>query len=263
MVMRFSVNLDDFRGPLDLLLYLVRKHELDDRRHSARPHHRPVSRIHRGARADRRRRRRRLPRHGQHADRDQVADGAARRGRGRRRSSKTRAASWSAGCSNTSSTATPPACSKNAAANGASASRGWPATSPRGRSSRTSSRSTKSSCGTWSARSAACSKRSSPPTGPTHIRYDDTPIHVFMQRIDARLRSEGRVRVRRLLRRGGPQVDADRHVPGRAGTDAVPTRQAAQPERVRRNLARSRRRRRCRPSSRWSTNTSMVRRRAG
>jgi segregation and condensation protein A len=30
-------------------------------------------------------------------------------------------------------------------------------------------------------------------TGPTYIRYDDTPIHVFMQRIDARLRSEGRV----------------------------------------------------------------------
>jgi segregation and condensation protein A len=29
--------------------------------------------------------------------------------------------------------------------------------------------------------------------GPTHIRYDDTPIHVFMQRIDARLRTEGRV----------------------------------------------------------------------
>ena len=27
--MRFSVQLDDFRGPLDLLLYLVRKHELD------------------------------------------------------------------------------------------------------------------------------------------------------------------------------------------------------------------------------------------
>lgn len=30
-------------------------------------------------------------------------------------------------------------------------------------------------------------------TGPTHIRYDDTPIHVFMQQIDARLRTEGRV----------------------------------------------------------------------
>lgn len=30
-------------------------------------------------------------------------------------------------------------------------------------------------------------------SGPTHIRYDDTPIHVFMQRIDARLRTEGRV----------------------------------------------------------------------
>ena len=27
--MRFSVQLDVFRGPLDLLLYLVRKHELD------------------------------------------------------------------------------------------------------------------------------------------------------------------------------------------------------------------------------------------
>ncbi len=30
-------------------------------------------------------------------------------------------------------------------------------------------------------------------SGPTHIRYDDTPIHIFMQRIDARLRSESRV----------------------------------------------------------------------
>ena len=30
-------------------------------------------------------------------------------------------------------------------------------------------------------------------TGPTHIRYDDTPIHVFMQRIDSRLRHEGRL----------------------------------------------------------------------
>jgi segregation and condensation protein A len=29
--------------------------------------------------------------------------------------------------------------------------------------------------------------------GPENIRYDDTPIHVFMQRIDARLRREGRV----------------------------------------------------------------------
>jgi segregation and condensation protein A len=28
--------------------------------------------------------------------------------------------------------------------------------------------------------------------GPEHIRYDDTPIHVYMQRIDGRLRREGR-----------------------------------------------------------------------
>ena len=29
--------------------------------------------------------------------------------------------------------------------------------------------------------------------GPESIRYDDTPIHVHMQRIDERLRREGRV----------------------------------------------------------------------
>jgi segregation and condensation protein A len=29
--------------------------------------------------------------------------------------------------------------------------------------------------------------------GPEHIRYDETPIHVYMQRIDERLRSEGRM----------------------------------------------------------------------
>ena len=29
--------------------------------------------------------------------------------------------------------------------------------------------------------------------GPESIRYDDTPIHVYMQRIDARLRQDGRV----------------------------------------------------------------------
>ncbi|MCC7474368.1 MAG: segregation/condensation protein A [Pirellulales bacterium] len=29
--------------------------------------------------------------------------------------------------------------------------------------------------------------------GPESIRYDDTPIHVYMQRIDSRLRQEGRV----------------------------------------------------------------------
>jgi len=29
--------------------------------------------------------------------------------------------------------------------------------------------------------------------GPEHIRYDDTPIHVFMRRIDARLRHEGQL----------------------------------------------------------------------
>jgi segregation and condensation protein A len=31
------------------------------------------------------------------------------------------------------------------------------------------------------------------PAGPENIRYDETPIHVYMQRIDGRLRQEGRV----------------------------------------------------------------------
>ena len=31
------------------------------------------------------------------------------------------------------------------------------------------------------------------PAGPENIRYDETPIHVYMQRIDGRLRREGRV----------------------------------------------------------------------
>ena len=36
-------------------------------------------------------------------------------------------------------------------------------------------------------------KEKSTVPGPERIRYDDTPIHVFMRRIDARLRLEGRV----------------------------------------------------------------------
>ncbi len=38
-----------------------------------------------------------------------------------------------------------------------------------------------------------CSKASSQCAGPENIRYDDTPIHVYMQRIDERVRRDGRV----------------------------------------------------------------------
>ena len=41
--------------------------------------------------------------------------------------------------------------------------------------------------------------------GPESIRYDETPIHVYMQRIDERLRRDGRVAFTDVLRIGRPQ----------------------------------------------------------
>ena len=53
--MQFRVDLDIFRGPLDLLLYLVRKHELDVTDIRDLADHRAVSGIHRHLGTDRRR----------------------------------------------------------------------------------------------------------------------------------------------------------------------------------------------------------------
>ena len=41
----YKVELPEFEGPLDLLLHLVKKHELDDPRHPDRVHHRSVPEI--------------------------------------------------------------------------------------------------------------------------------------------------------------------------------------------------------------------------
>ena len=147
--MNFRVELDLFRGPLDLLLYLVRKHELDvvDIRIAAvtEQYLEYIAVL-------------------EQIDVDAVGDfldmastlieiksrmRAARRGGSASTSSKIRGRSWSAGCWNTSNTATRPACSKSGAASGASAFRGWPTTCPRGSVAPTSSRSRKSSCGIW------------------------------------------------------------------------------------------------------------------
>ena len=84
--------------------------------------------------------------------------------------------------------------------------------------------------------------------GPENIRYDDTPIHVFMQRIDERLRQRRAGGVRGVLRRRGSQVDADRHVPGGAAIDAASARAG-------------RRRRSCSTRSGWSRGASRCRRR--
>ena len=81
------------------------------------------------------------------------------------------------------------------------------------------SRSRRSSCGTWSARSAASCARPTP-RRPSSIVYDDTPIHVYMSRIHARLLERGPARLPRPVRAGHAQIDAGRHLPGRPGAGA-------------------------------------------
>ena len=74
--------------------------------------------------------------------------------------------------------------------------------------------------------------------GPESIRYDETPIHVYMQRIDERLAPRGPIVVHGLLRVDGPQVEARRHVPGGAGVGAASARPRSAAGTVRRDLAR-------------------------
>ncbi len=83
------------------------------------------------------------------------------------------------------------------------------------------SRSTKSSCGTWSARSAA-SCATAELSQPSNIVYDDTPIHVYMTRIQARLQEAGPAGLQRPVRAGHAQVDDGGDLSGRAGTGAAP-----------------------------------------
>ena len=53
---------------------------------------------------------------------------------------------------------------------------------------------------------------------PSSIVYDDTPIHVYMGRIHARLLEKGRLSLPRPVRAEHAQIDAGRHLPGHLGT---------------------------------------------
>jgi hypothetical protein len=72
--MNFRVELDVFRGPLDLLLYLVRKHGVEITEIPIAP---ITEQFVAYLNAQGRRRRRGRVRHGQHAGRDQIADAPA------------------------------------------------------------------------------------------------------------------------------------------------------------------------------------------
>ena len=60
--------------------------------------------------------------------------------------------------------------------------------------------------------------------GPESIRYDDTPIHVYMQRIDERLRRDGRSCVYAVLRVAVHKSKLVGHVSGGAGTGSPSAR---------------------------------------
>ena len=154
--MRFRVQLDTFAGPLDLLLYLVRRHELDVLDipiARVADQYLEILAVHR---ADRRRRRRRFSRAGHAAHGAQVADDAAAAGRGRgRRRSKTRGRTWSPGCWSTSGTRTRRRCWRTATRVAAPLRAARRTTSTTARPTRPASRFRRSSCGTSSARSAA------------------------------------------------------------------------------------------------------------
>ena len=73
-------------------------------------------------------------------------------------------------------------------------------------------------------------------TKPSNIVYDDTPIHVHMSRILARLNGARPAGAQRTPRRPFAQVGPDRHVLGRPGTGATPPRSGRAKRPVRRNL---------------------------
>ena len=83
---------------------------------------------------------------------------------------------------------------------GSSTMRGCRPTCPATSATWPTSRSKRWSCGTWSARSAgSCARREA--AKPSSIVYDDTPIHVHMSRIHARLLEAGRLSFRDLFDR--------------------------------------------------------------
>ena len=251
-LMDFRVDLDIFRGPMDLLLYLVRKHEVEIVDIPIAPitdqfleYLAVLEQLDVGAVGD-------FLADGQPADRDQVAAGAAALRRGARRRSRTRGRSWSGGCWSTRSIATRPACWRSGAGPGSSIIPGWPTTCPAATATWPRSRSTRSSCGTWSARSGGSSATTSA-AKPSSIVYDDTPIHVYMARIHARLIERGRLAFGELFEPGMHKSALVGIVPGRAGAGAPPADPGGAERALRRDLAAARSRRTPGP---WTCPTS-------
>ena len=61
-------------------------------------------------------------------------------------------------------------------------------------------------------------------TKPSNIVYDDTPIHVYMERIYAPARRARAIGLQRPVRRQHAQIGLDRHLPGRPGIGPPPPR---------------------------------------
>jgi hypothetical protein len=98
-----SVFLEAFEGPLDLLLYLIRRHSLDILDIPMAELTRQYMEYVEAMRDTPARARRRVPAHGRAPHRDQVAHAAAAPARARMSRSPTiPAPSWCAACSNTS-----------------------------------------------------------------------------------------------------------------------------------------------------------------
>ena len=137
-----EVFLEAFEGPLDLLLYLIRRQNLDILDIPHRGDHAPVHALHRADAGAAARARRRIPGDGRDAGRDQVAHAAAaaaarrgRRGRSarragappagvralqaRRRGHRPAARAWSATCSGQRRAARPPGLARAAAGDAA------------------------------------------------------------------------------------------------------------------------------------------------
>ena len=238
--MPFRVELDIYRGPLDLLLYLVRKQELDIC-------HIPIAPI--------------TEQYLeylavlQELDVNAVGDFLEVAGllieiKSRRRTATSRggdrgrrfggpAHSWCSNCWNTSSTRMLPACWRSEAATGRCVTLGKPTNCPPVRWIRPISPSTKSNCGTWLVPSAACCvpMRSSQ---PANIVYDETPIRVYMESIHQRLCEDGQVAFSDMFQAGMHKSAMIGIFLGRSGTGATSLRARRTGRTARGNLSAAR-----------------------
>ena len=113
---------------------------------------------------------------------------------------------------------------------------GWRGWRRRSRRSRGSSRCGRSSCGTWSSAFARL-MRETQALQPTAVVVDDTPQHVYEEQVRGAGPGGGPAGVPRPVRPAAPQGPADRAVPGGAGTDQGPRAGPGAAGAVRRNLA--------------------------